>query len=133
MNKTSFEISKQDLNRFMKGMEKEVKEMERKSEDALIALAFDIDRDAKKGVNVVTGRLINSIHVEHSRMQGYSYSDREGNTFDGSFSEKAGRGEVFVGTNVEYAPQHERKTSFLTWAYNANVDKLEQKFKKHLK
>lgn len=69
--------------------------------------ARDIESSYKKAVPLVLGRLRSSIHVESQATQGYSYTDKKGNTFDGTFSEKPKDFERFIGSNVVYAPKIE--------------------------
>lgn len=53
---------------------------------------------------VVTGRLRNSMtYVTKYTIGENTYHDKDGRAFDGSLSVKADSGEVYFGTNVEYA------------------------------
>jgi len=71
--------------------------------------ALTIMSSAKRRAPVITGRYRSSIHIEADGMpSAFSYTDENGNTFDGSFSEKPGEGEYFVGTNVIYAGKVEK-------------------------
>lgn len=64
----------------------------------------EIETSYKIGVPVITSRLRSSIHTEDINFRRFAYNDKKGNSFDGSFTEKAGNElTVLVGTNVEYA------------------------------
>ena len=52
---------------------------------------------------VQTNRLRSSLHYETPDSRSYVYSDQQGQSFRGAFTEKARRLEVIYGTNVEYA------------------------------
>ena len=77
----------------------------------------------KKGQNtpVVTNRLRSSIHIEtkagyfedNMRKTNGQYNDKHGTQFDGQLSQKPSPDEIFVGTNVEYAPKIESKYHML--------------------
>ena len=61
---------------------------------------------------VVTGRLKNSMnYVTRQNTKGHIYSDDNGKTFNGTLSVNADIGEVWFGTNVEYANKIENGTS----------------------
>ena len=81
-------------------------------EAGLEAIGLQAERYAKEGCPVDTGRLRNSItHTTAKNAgQGYSYTYRA-ETGAGSETEYhrggAGANEVYVGTNVEYAPAQE--------------------------
>lgn len=53
--------------------------------------------------SVQTNRLRSSLHYETSDTRSYVYSDNQGQSFRGAFTERARRLEVVYGTNVEYA------------------------------
>lgn len=72
-------------------------------EAALVCMDY-----AKRKSPVITGRYRASIHVDNGKVQ-YKYNDDKGKSFDGTFSERPGQGEIFVGTNVEYAGSVEAK------------------------
>lgn len=65
--------------------------------------AREIESSYKVNVPLDTGRLRSSIHVETSGKKGYSYGDKRGNTYNGSFETKAELNEAIIGTNVQYA------------------------------
>jgi len=133
MSKTGFEISKKELKGMTDWLDRIGVNTAEKTKDAMIDLAYDINTDAKRGSGVVTGRLINSIHVAHSRKVGWSYSDKEGNAYDGGFQLSIDMDEVFIGSNVEYAAAHNKYNSFLTNAYDKNIGNLEAKIQKRFK
>ena len=53
--------------------------------------------------SVQTNRLRSSWHWENNRTRFRSYSDSTGIIYDGSFEDRPGKQEVYIGTNVEYA------------------------------
>ena len=71
--------------------------------DELRITGFMIETTYKIGVPVITSRLQTSIHVEHSDLKSYTYSDNKGNTYNGSLNYDLKPTQVIVGTNVEYA------------------------------
>jgi hypothetical protein len=75
--------------------------------DELRLTAFMIETGYKIGVPVDTGRLISSIHVEHSDQKSFNYTDNRGNTYNGSIGYNLKPTQVIIGTNVEYASKIE--------------------------
>jgi len=75
--------------------------------DELRVTGFMIESAYKIGVPVDTGRLRSSIHTEHSDQTSFSYSDSEGNTYNGSLGYRLKPTQVIIGTNVEYAEKIE--------------------------
>jgi len=71
----------------------------------IIAMSkVEIETVAKRAVPVDTGRLKTSIMTLTKDIKTYSYTDREGNSYDGKLKSVQPFGyDVFVGTNVEYA------------------------------
>lgn len=57
----------------------------------------------KTNIPVDTGRLRASIHTKRIGKPNHQYTDREGNSFNGTLTGQVSRDEVIVGTNVEYA------------------------------
>lgn len=73
-------------------------------EQALQKIGMAAVRFATAKCPVDTGRLRNSItYITKNKSGGSSYSDNKGNSFNNSLSVSADEGEVWVGTNVEYA------------------------------
>lgn len=70
----------------------------------------EIETVAKQNVPVDSGRLRASITTLTKESNTYSYTDREGNSFDGRLKSVQPQAyDVIVGTNVEYAMKiHER-------------------------
>jgi hypothetical protein len=102
----SIEIDISKLESFLENYSKEVRV---KVRDELRTTGFEVETTYKIGVPLKTARLKSSIHTEHSDFRRFTYSDNQGNTFDGSFKEKAKDDlTVFVGTNVQYAGVIER-------------------------
>jgi hypothetical protein len=75
--------------------------------DELRLTAIMIESSYKIAVPVDTGRLITSIHTEHSDIKAFNYSDREGNNYSGTIGYDLKPTQVIVGTNVEYAAKIE--------------------------
>lgn len=71
--------------------------------------AVEIESSYKVNVPLQTARLRTSIHTETKNKKGYSYGDKKGNTYNGSFQTKAELNQVLVGTNVQYAGIIEQK------------------------
>lgn len=65
--------------------------------------AVRIESEAKRNTPVDTGRLRSSIHSEYAGKEGFHYSDKKGNGFNGGLSTRAQGLQILVGTNVEYA------------------------------
>jgi len=65
--------------------------------------AFRVLTRAKNDCPVNTGRLYSSLHVKTSKNEAHPYSDKDGNSFNGTLDVNVARGQAFVGTNVEYA------------------------------
>lgn len=95
-----------------------LKELEHKVNLALEAIGGEAERFAKEGCPVDTGRLRNSITFATETAQGYP------NTYGGASAEPGDtqthgtpeKNTVYIGTNVEYAPEQEyygRKKHFL--------------------
>jgi hypothetical protein len=69
----------------------------------------EIETTYKQNTPLKTARLRSSIHTEDINFRRFAYNDNQGNSFDGSFKEKAKDDlTVFVGTNVQYAGVIER-------------------------
>lgn len=117
--------------------------VDKKTERLLLAMAYDIDGDAKIELTdrgaVDTGRLRASIHVETPKTSSSVYSDKEGGSFNGKLSVNATKNTLLIGTNVEYAPFiHEGFKSyngvfFMNRAMERNKAKYKKKFKDILK
>ena len=127
-----------------------------KFEDNSTTIKFTVQAAVDKALNEVglqavnyasllsavdTGRLKNSITYATSTYPGQgSYTDDDGNAFDDATAAfQPISGEVFVGTNVEYAPYVEEGTSrtkaqpFLKPAIENHISEYEQIFETHLK
>jgi phage gpG-like protein len=57
----------------------------------------------KTNIPVDTGRLRASIHTKRIGKPNHQYTDREGNSYNGTITGQVSREQVIVGTNVEYA------------------------------
>ena len=57
----------------------------------------------KTNIPVDTGRLRASIHTKRIGKPNHQYTDREGNSYNGTITGQVSREQVVVGTNVEYA------------------------------
>jgi hypothetical protein len=103
--------------------------------DLLNSAALRLETLAKRkltiGRHVVTGRLRSSIHAKLTNTDSYNYSDKDGNTFDGSIKETVSPGKsVVIGTNVEYAQKIELLDSYLYYASNFLRPELERKLQR---
>jgi phage gpG-like protein len=108
--------------------------------DELRVTGFMIETAYKIGVPTVTARLKTSIHTEHSDLTSFSYSDMNGNTYNGSLGYKLDRTQVIVGTNVEYASKIEyrggkggRGIGALLTAFEAETKGLPQRLAELIK
>lgn len=83
------------------------KEAEKTIRDVVNRTALAIETDAKNKLktdgHIITSRLRSSIHAETTNGQKFSYSDKDGISYDGSLGEKLENLEAAAGTNVEYA------------------------------
>lgn len=116
------------------------REMDAKIDKALEMIGLQAEGDAKLELEnsprrVDTGRLRNSITYAHRNRSGFtnSYSDNEG----GDFSDEVGDvpeedRSVYIGTNVEYAPEiHEGRPGLDPNRFLKNaVQKNESTFKR---
>lgn len=88
-------------------------------QDDIDETVINVERKAKKQLtsdgHIDTGRLRASIHPIFSNKTdaSYTYSDNEGNTFDGGTGESAGSMEGIVITNVDYAMKIEAMDSYM--------------------
>jgi hypothetical protein len=103
--------------------------------DLLNSAALRLETLAKRkltiGRHVVTGRLRSSIHAKLTNTDSYTYSDKDGNTFDGSIKESVSPGKsVVIGTNVEYAQKIELMDSYLYYSSNFMQPQLERELKR---
>lgn len=94
---------------------------------AIVKVAYKIRSDAQlrlrgKG-HIVTSRLRNSLSVfTFGGKKSQDYSDDAGKTFNAQLLTAAiNKGEVAIGTNVEYAQKIETLDSYLGWAVS-NID-----------
>ena len=86
-------------------------------DDAIKITAIQATGEAKLAETAVqTARLRSSIHFEMKNTGGFTYSDKPGSTFTGSFQERAGNLEALVGTNVHYANKIEARLNFMNTA-----------------
>jgi hypothetical protein len=88
---------------FIKKINKMPEEVQGKMIDELRLTAYIIETSYKIAVPVITSRLKTSIHVEHSHIKSYNYSDNKGVSFDGYTGYNLKPTQVIIGTNVEYA------------------------------
>lgn len=95
------------LTNLVKKFDSMSEEIQKAMIDELRLTGFMIESTYKLGVPVDTGRLISSIHTEHSGQKSFNYSDRNGNTYNGSIGYDLKPTQVIVGTNVEYATKIE--------------------------
>lgn len=93
-----------DLKDVLKDFAKFEKDVQKAVIDEVKITGFEIESLYKIAVPVDTGRLRSSIHTETAESNSFSYSDNQGQTFNGGFSQKPKNElETFVGSNVQYA------------------------------
>jgi hypothetical protein len=107
----------------------QVKKITMKTWEAAKEAALVIMDTAKRNTPVLTNRLRSSIHVETQGDGSYNYSDRKGQSFDGTFSETPGKNEIFVGTNVEYGPKVEKRSHYMRKGLRAGKLYLNKKLR----
>lgn len=95
------------INKLVDKFESMSAEVQQAMIDELRLTGFMIESTYKIGVPVDTGRLQSSIHTEHSDIRSFNYSNRDGETFNGSLGYNLKPTQVIVGTNVEYAQKIE--------------------------
>ena len=106
---------------------------------AISGSALELETAIKRhsDMPVVTGRLRSSIHAKTKSGQRYTYTDKTGNTFDGSLKEPVKQGEsAAVGTNVEYAQSRHliyRLRRIMLDSYESTRERREQMFKSAVK
>ena len=110
MNLLNDKVLRDQLKQLQKKFPQEAREI-------LVEVALvDVESYMKKNdIPVDTGRLRASIHTKFKNgmskqytPESETYSDNEGNTFDGTLSGKLTIDSVIVGTNVEYAEKINR-------------------------
>lgn len=115
--KTQIKIPKNQIARLRKRVKRYGDEAIQEIRDELDAAGINIESEAKNNINrdghVDTARLITSIHWESKGNRGYTYEDKFGNTFDGSFEQAIDDMTIIAGSNVEYAPKIEDLDAFL--------------------
>ena len=114
-------------------------------ERALETIGMVAETHAKEAITrqgaVDTGRLRNSITYAVKKREGeaISYRDDEGNTYRDRIGSGVEENEVYIGTNVEYAPYVEMGTSrmpsrpFLKPAATEHGDEYKQILKESMK
>jgi hypothetical protein len=95
------------VDKLVKEFDKMPDQIQKAMIDELRLTGLMIESSYKIAVPVDTGRLISSIHTEHSDIKSFNYSDREGNTYNGTLGYDLKPTQVIVGTNVEYAQKIE--------------------------
>lgn len=86
-------------------------------------VALVIMDTAKRIAPVVTGRYRSSIHIEYGSDTEVGVMNKgsksiSGEVWDQNFSQSPGPGEIFVGTNVVYAPEVEERHQTMEKATN---------------
>ena len=119
---------------------KQLKEYETRNvkevHDLIRGAGFDMDTDAKKLAPVDTARLKASIHPEFKETgASFRYEDKQGTVFNGGLpSSPKNPLEVYLGTNVQYAPEQEDKHHFLLRAWEKGsksfIRDIKREFKK---
>lgn len=137
------EIDSGSRNKLFSNLDQVAKKIPAATYEAIVVFLFNAKSLAQNRIkekkHIVTSRLRNSIYVKsNAKLQDQrTYSDNEGNTFNGDLSTVTLKEqEAAVGTNVEYAEKIERLDSFLYWgvqnaddkefvkAYNKEVNKI---------
>lgn len=127
------------VNKLVNKFESMPEEIQKAMIDELRLTAFMIETNYKLGVPVDTGRLISSIHVEHSDIKSYNYTDYPGNPFDGYIGYNLKPTQVIIGTNVEYANKieyrggKEKGKGALLNAFESETAGLPERLKKLIK
>ncbi len=95
----NFKAFQDQIEELMKKFPKEV------SKEIYNTALVDVESYMKKETNIPvdTGRLRASIHTKRVGKPTHTYTDREGNSFNGTLTGNVSRDQVIVGTNVEYA------------------------------
>lgn len=95
------------IDKLVKDFDQMPDEIQKAMIDELRLTGAMIETGYKIAVPVDSGRLITSIHMEHSDLKSYNYTDHKGNTYNGSLNYDLKPTQVIVGTNVEYAQKIE--------------------------
>ena len=95
------------VDKLVKEFDKMPDQIQKAMIDELRLTGTMIETGYKIAVPVDQGRLITSIHMEHSDLKSYTYTDHKGNTYNGSLNYDLKPTQVIVGTNVEYAQKIE--------------------------
>ena len=123
MSDTKFigcEIDKETQNKVIWALRDFGKKADKAVQDVVNRTSIAIEVDAKNKLkddgHIITSRLRSSIHAEVrggylrgtedrviTRMGGFRYTDKDGNSYDGDLKEPIGEFEALAGTNVEYA------------------------------
>ena len=112
------EFTDDSVRSLLRDLEKFGSDQRKKTKDNLHEAGINIESAAKlilqANNHVDTGRLWSSVHFESSTVnRNFRYSDKLGNTYDGSFGINIGELEVYAGTNVEYADKIRQINDFL--------------------
>ena len=127
----SIEVDVKDL---VKEFDRLEKDLQKDIKDELNITAREIETGYKQFTPLITARLKSSIHTETADFRRFVYSNNKGESFDGSFREKAKNDlEVLIGTNVEYAGVIERGFSGVVnvSSFNRTVRGVDQTVKAH--
>lgn len=111
-NISGMKQAQKELNKYVSKKTKELVDETNKA-------ALNVERGAKKRANVDTGRMRSSIHIipVNSTDTQFSYTDNEGNSFDGATGESTEKEEAAVVTSVDYAPKQEAISPFMVPAW----------------
>ena len=87
-------------------------ELKRRIRIGLSAVGASLEKWAKENCPVDTGRLRNSITFATFENSGFSmnYTDDKGKAYSQNVGKVSKENEVYVGTNVEYAPEVEERS-----------------------
>jgi hypothetical protein len=131
------EIDNEEIQSLIRDLNKYGQSQRQKTKDNLHEAGLNVETEAKLTItrnhHVDTGRLRSSVHMESNDVnRSFSYSDNAGNSFEGSLGVTPDEMEVYVGTNVEYAPKIRKITDFLLPPAEAERVKLIGRLKKQL-
>jgi len=96
-------ISNAEIQKALRAFDRYSKQKQEAIREQTVRSAYAVHADAVNNCPVRTGRLRSSLHVKTDANNGWNYSDREGQNFNGSLDVYVTKGSAVVGTNVEYA------------------------------
>jgi hypothetical protein len=112
------EIPDTEIKKMLRDLGKYGDDQKQKTKDNLHKAGIKIESDAKLDIvrnnHVDTARLKNSVHMESNTInRNFTYTDDDGNQFQGNLGVQPDEMEVYVGTNVEYAEKIRQLDDYL--------------------